>query len=51
MLFCSIDIHCDNCLVVVSDDADTVIYSKRLVNDLRAFCSVLEPLRWQGVCF
>jgi hypothetical protein len=26
MLFCGIDLHSNNCLVVVSDDADKVVY-------------------------
>ncbi|MQA40553.1 IS110 family RNA-guided transposase [Rugamonas aquatica] len=45
MLFCGIDLHSNNCLVVVSDEADKVVYSKRLVNDLRTICSALEPYR------
>ena len=45
MLFCGIDLHFNNCLVVVSDDADKIVYSKRLVNDLRTICSALEPYR------
>jgi hypothetical protein len=27
MLFCGIDLHFNNCFVVVSDDADKVVYS------------------------
>ncbi len=27
MLFCGIDLHSNNCLVVVSDDNDKVVYS------------------------
>ncbi|RFP14295.1 hypothetical protein D0T25_28030 [Duganella sp. BJB488] len=43
MLFCGIDLHSNNCLVVVSDDADKVVYSKRLPNDLAAICAALSP--------
>jgi transposase len=43
MLFCGIDLHSNNCLVVVSDDADKVVYSKRLPNDLAAICGALSP--------
>ena len=43
MLFCGIDLHSNNCLVVVSDDADKVVYSKRLPNDLAVICDALSP--------
>nr|WP_229259152.1 transposase [Duganella flavida] len=43
MLFCGIDLHSNNCLVVVSDDADKVVYSKRLPNDLATICAALSP--------
>src|SRR5471030_467255 len=43
MLFCGIDLHSNNCLVVVSDDNDKVVYSKRLPNDLATICTVLSP--------
>jgi hypothetical protein len=39
MLFCGIDLHSNNCLVVVSDDNDKVVYSKRLPNDLATICT------------
>jgi transposase len=45
MLFCGIDLHSNNCLVVVSDDADKVVYSKRLPNDLATICAALSPYR------
>jgi len=45
MLFCGIDLHSNNCFVVVSDDADKVVYSKRLANDLVAICAALSPYR------
>jgi len=47
MLFCGIDLHSNNCLVVVSDDADKVVYSKRLPNDLAAICAALSPYQQQ----
>ncbi|WP_395403122.1 hypothetical protein ACHMW6_31800 [Pseudoduganella sp. UC29_106] len=43
MLFCSIDLHSNNCFVVVSDDADKIVYSKRLPNDLVAIRAALSP--------
>ncbi|WP_156226447.1 IS110 family transposase [Herbaspirillum chlorophenolicum] len=43
MLFCGIDLHSNNCLVVVSDDADKVVYSKRLPNELATICAALSP--------
>lgn len=45
MLFCGIDLHSNNCLVVVSDDNDKVVYSKRLSNDLATICAALSPYR------
>ncbi|MYM22152.1 hypothetical protein GTP46_05780 [Duganella sp. FT135W] len=42
MLFCGIDLHSNNCLViVVSDDNDKVVYSNRLPNDLATVCTAL----------
>jgi len=49
MLFCGIDLHSNNCLVVVSDDADKVVYSKRLPNDLAVICDALSPYQ-RGLC-
>jgi hypothetical protein len=43
MLFCGIDLHSNNCVVVVSDKADNVLYSRRLANDLVTICAALEP--------
>ncbi len=45
MLFCGIDLHSNNCLVAVSDDADKVLYSQRLPNNLATICAVLSPYR------
>ena len=33
-LYCGIDLHSNNCVVVVLDEADKVVYQKRLGNDL-----------------
>lgn len=40
-LYCAIDLHSDNNVVVVIDDADRVVFRKRLANDLGA---VLEQI-------
>lgn len=43
MLFCGIDLHSNHCLVVVSDDADKVVYFKRLPNELATICAAMSP--------
>jgi transposase len=43
MLFCGIDLHSNNCFVVISDDDDKVLYSRRLPNNLAEICSALRP--------
>ena len=45
MLFCAIDLHSNNCFVVASDDADKVLYSKRLRNNLAEISAALSPYR------
>ena len=45
MLFCGIDLHSNNCFVVISDESDRAVYSKRHGNDLDEILSVLEPFR------
>jgi transposase len=45
MLFCGIDLHSNNCFVVVSDDTDKVVYSKRLRNNLAEISTALSPYR------
>lgn len=47
MLFCGIDLHSNNSFVVVSDDTDKVLYSRRLPNDLTEICVALSPYREQ----
>ncbi|MBX9868676.1 MAG: IS110 family transposase [Burkholderiaceae bacterium] len=43
MLFCGIDLHSNNSVVVISDEADKVIYSRRHPNSLDDICSALRP--------
>lgn len=43
MLFCGIDLHSNNSVVVVTDDADKVLYSQRLPNNLADICGALSP--------
>lgn len=38
MLFCGIDLHSNNCVVVVSDEADKVLYSRC------SFAGRIDPL-------
>jgi transposase len=45
MLFCRIDLHSNNSFVVISDESDKVLYSKRLPNNLQEICAVLSPYR------
>jgi len=30
MNYCGIDLHSNNCVVIVSDDSDRIVYQKRL---------------------
>jgi len=34
MNYCGIDLHSNNCVVIVSDDNDRIVYQKRLPNEL-----------------
>ena len=43
MLFCGIDLHSNNSVVVVSDENDKVLYSKRHPNHLEEIRSALSP--------
>jgi transposase len=43
MLFCGIDLHSNNSVVVISDESDKVIYSKRHSNNLDEICAALGP--------
>ena len=43
--FSGIDLHCDNSMVVVSDEEDRIVYQRRLANDLAGIVQALEPHR------
>ena len=45
MCYAGIDLHATNSVVVVIDDADHVLYQKRLRNDLPLMLTALEPYR------
>lgn len=51
MCYAGIDLHATNSVLVVIDDADRVLYQKRLRNDLPLILAALEPYRTtaQGV--
>jgi transposase len=42
MKYCGIDLHSNNSLVVITDEMDHVLYSKRLPNDLPQILAALE---------
>ena len=44
-LYCGIDLHSNNHMVVVIDERDTRVLERRLPNDLSATLALLEPLR------
>src|SRR5438270_3186964 len=43
MKYCGIDLHSNNSVVVVSDEEDRIVFSKRLPNDLAQILFTLEP--------
>jgi len=45
MKYSAIDLHSNNSVVVVTDEADRVLLQKRLPNDLRVIIDCLEPHR------
>jgi transposase len=45
MKYCGIDLHSNNCVVIVSDEEDRIVYQKRLPNDLGRIRAALEPHR------
>ena len=45
MLFCGIDLHSNNCFIVISDENDIVMYSKRHPNSLKEISSALSLYR------
>ena len=42
MKYCGIDLHSNNSVVVISDETDRMLYSKRLPNDLTQILAALE---------
>ena len=42
MKYCGIDLHSNNSVVIVTDETDHVVYSKRLPNDLAQILAALE---------
>ncbi|WP_237150779.1 MULTISPECIES: IS110 family transposase [unclassified Pseudomonas] len=45
MKFCGIDLHSNNSVVVVTDETDRVLVSRRCPNELTPILSLLEPHR------
>ena len=45
MNYSGIDLHSNNCVVVVTDEADRIIVQKRVPNDLSKVLELLEPYR------
>lgn len=45
MRFCGIDLHSNNSVVVITDEMDKVLASRRCPNDLSKIVAVLEPHR------
>jgi hypothetical protein len=45
MNYCGIDLHSNNCVVIVSDDNDRIVYQKRLPNELAQVAAALESYR------
>jgi len=43
MKYCGIDLHSNNCVVVVSDEGDKVIVKRRCRNDLSEIAALLAP--------
>lgn len=48
-LYAGIDLHSNNAYLVLSDEADKVVYQKRLANDAKHILSVLAPYQEQIV--
>lgn len=44
-LYCGIDLHSNNHVVVVIDDNDKRLYERRLPNDLAVTLEVLQPFK------
>jgi hypothetical protein len=43
--YCGIDLHSNNSVVIVSDEEDRIVFSKRLPNELGQIGAALEPHR------
>lgn len=43
MKYCGIDLHSNNCVVIISDEEDRIVFNKRLPNDLGQIRAALEP--------
>ena len=46
-LYCGIDLHSNNSYVVLLDEADKIVYKKRLTNDIEGILRELSPYREQ----
>jgi hypothetical protein len=49
MKYSGIDLHSNNCVVVVTDEQDRVVVSKRVPNQLEAIIALLAPHRGELV--
>jgi hypothetical protein len=47
MKYCGMDLHSNNCVVIVSDEDDRLVVGKRVPNDLGQICGALQPHREQ----
>jgi transposase len=45
MNYSGIDLHSNNCVVVVSNEVDRILCKRRMPNELSAVCALLEPYR------
>jgi transposase len=45
MKFCGIDLHSNNSVVVITDETDSILVSRRCPNDLGKILALLEPYR------
>ena len=43
MKYCGIDLHSNNSVVVITDEGDTVLVSRRCANDLEIILALLKP--------
>jgi hypothetical protein len=43
MNYGGIDLHSNNCVVIVSDEEDRVLYQRRLANALAQILAALDP--------